>query len=161
VAGVDLVTDPNGADYRPRSAVTDSTNRPDITKDGVAFSTNIDSAIQFKAISTPAQLRTQQDKTTEAESETGAWYDNVIGLNFRIPYPYSNFNSIGTGVGDLYGGGINGNEEPATLDIQNMNFTSGGKQGFNHGDPSEDYGQINAVAFWLNYSFESTIGSAE
>jgi len=161
VAGIDLVGDPTGADFRPRSAVTDSTNRPDITRDGSPFGTNVNSAIQFKSVSAPAQLKTDQDKTTEAESETGAWYDNVIGFNWRIPYPYSNFNSIGTGVGDLYGGGINGNEEPATLDIQNMNFTSGGRQGFNHGDPSEDYGQINAVAFWLNYSVVSTIGSIE
>ena len=159
--GIDLVTDPTGADYRTRSKVTDSTERPDITSAGGTFATNIDSAIQFKSVSAPAQLKTAQNKTTEADTETGAWYDNVIGFNFRIPYPYSNFNSIGTGVGDLYGGGINGNEEPATLDIQNMNFTSGGKQGFNHGDPSEDYGQINAVAFWLNYSVVDTILSSE
>ncbi len=161
VAGVDLVGDPTGVDFRPRSAITDSTNRPDITRDGSIFGTNIDSAIQFKSVSAPSQLRTAQSKLTEADEETGAWYDNVIGFNFRIPYPYSNFNSIGTGVGDLYGGGINGNEEPATLDIQNMNYTSGGKQGFNHGDPSEDYGQINAVAFWLNFSVIATIGNIQ
>lgn len=159
--GIDSVHDPAGTDYRTRSKVTDSTERPDITTAGGTFNTNIDSAIEFKSVSAPAQLKTAQNKTTEADTETGAWYDNVIGFNFRIPYPYSNFNSIGTGVGDLYGGGINGNEEPATLDVQNMNYTSGGKQGFNHGDPSEDYGQINAVAFWLNFSVKETLGNTE
>ena len=52
----------------------------------------------------------------------------------------------------MYGGGANNKYEPATLDIQNMNYTSGGLQGFNHGQESEDYGQISAVAMWLNFS---------
>ena len=56
-------------------------------------------------------------------------------------------------------GGINSKREPATFDIQNMNFTSGGLQGFNHGAPSEDYGQVSAVALWLHYS--QTVSSVE
>ena len=40
-----------------------------------------------------------------------------------------------------------------------MNYTSGGLEGFNHGAPSEDYGQINAVAMWLKYSV--TVGGKE
>lgn len=161
VNGIDLVMDPAGGDYRTRSKITDSTERPDITTAGGEFSQNKDSAIEFKSVSVPAQLKTAQSAASEADTETGAWYDNVIGFNFRIPYPYSNYNGLSAGVGDLYGGGINSNEEPATLDIQNMNYTSGGKEGFNHGDPSEDYGQINAVAFWLNFSVVDTVLSAE
>lgn len=43
-------------------------------------------------------------------------------------------------------------EEPSTLDVQNMNYTHDGQDGFNAiGSSSEDYGQISAVAFWLNF----------
>jgi len=56
--GIDLVTDPAGADERTRSKVTDSAQRPDITATGGTFSDNIDSAIEFKATSAPVQLRT-------------------------------------------------------------------------------------------------------
>ena len=44
-------------------------------------------------------------------------------------------------------------QEPSTMDIQNMAFTHDGQQGFNAtGSAQEDYGQISAVAFWLNFS---------
>jgi len=44
--------------------------------------------------------------------------------------------------------------EPSTLDIQNMNRTSDGLEGFNHGTSSEDLGQINAVAFNIKISVQ-------
>jgi len=157
VAGVDLVLDKAAADYIPRSGITDSTERPDITKAGGTFGTNIDSAIEFKTVALDAVTSFASD----ASDPNAAYYKNAIGLNLRFPYPYNNFNSVGGGVGDIYGGGINGNEEPATFDIQNMNFTSGGLEGFNQGAPSEDYGHINAVAFWLKYSVVETAGGTE
>jgi len=157
VAGVDLVLDAAAADYIPRSGVTDSTERPDITKAGGTFGTNIDSAIEFKTVSLDAVTSFASD----ASDPNAAYYKNAIGFNLKFPYPYNNFNSIGGGVGDIYGGGINGNEEPSTLDIQNMNFTSGGLEGFNQGNDSEDYGHINAVAMWLNYSVVETAGGTE
>lgn len=151
VDGVDLV---NGV---TRSEVTDNTNRPDITKSGGEFSKNQESAIEFKTVAADAITSAASD----ASDELAAYYKNVIGFNIRIPYPNNNYNSISEGVGDLYGGGINSNEEPASLDIQNMNYTSGGLEGFNHGSPSEDYGQINAVAMWLKYSVVEAAGGTE
>ncbi len=44
--------------------------------------------------------------------------------------------------------------EPSVLDIQNMNRTSGGLEGFGHGNSSEDLGQISAVAMWLKISIQ-------
>jgi len=157
VDGIDLVMDKAAVAYRTRSELTDSTDRPDITRDGLEFSTNQESAIQFKAIGPNAITSAASD----ASNPTAAYYTNAIGFNFRIPYPYNNYNSISEGVGDLYGGGINSKEEPATLDVQNMNFTSGGLEGFNRGSESEDYGQINAVAMWLRYSVVEAAGGTE
>jgi hypothetical protein len=46
--------------------------------------------------------------------------------------------------------------EPATLDIQNMNFTHDGQDGFNTiNSASEDLGQISAIAFWLKFSIQA------
>lgn len=149
VDGIDLI---NGV---TRSEVTDSTNRPDITKAGSEFTQNQESAVEVIATSADI-LRTAFEGNADPLS---AYYTNAIGLNLRFPYPNNNYNGISEDVGDLYGGGINSKREPATFDIQNMNFTSGGLQGFNHGAPSEDYGQVSAVALWLHYS--QTVSSVE
>lgn len=151
VDGVDLV---NGT---TRSEVTDSTNRPDITKAGSEFTTNQESAVQFVSVAADAITSAASD----ASDPLAAYYKNAIGFNVRFPFPNNDYNSISEGVGDLYGGGVNSKEEPATLDIQNMNYTSGGNEGFNHGAESQDYGQINAVAMWLRYSVIETAGSTE
>jgi len=148
VDGIDLVLDPAAGAHRTRSKVTDSTERPDISKSGGTFITNLSSAIQFKTVNGTVGT----SFPTDASDELDPFYLEAIGFNLRFPYPNNNFNGISDGVGDIYGGGINSNLEPATLDIQNMNYTSGGLEGFNQGSESEDYGQINAVAFWLNYS---------
>ena len=148
----------SGCDYRTRSEVTDNAERPDITSAGGEFGQNQESAIEFKAVAADAITSFASD----ASDELANYYINAIGFNFRIPYPYCTYNSISEGVGDLYGGGINSNEEPATLDIQNMNYTSGGLEGFNQASSaSEDYGQINAVAMWLKYSVVETAGGTE
>ena len=151
VDGVDLV---NGV---TRSEVTDSTNRPDITKAGGQFTVNQESAVEFKAVAADAITSAASD----ASDTQAAYYKNNIGFNLRFPYPNNDYNSISEGVGDIYGGGINSNEEPASLDVQNMNFTSGGLEGFNQGTPSEDFGQISAVAMWLKFSVIEAAGSTE
>jgi len=156
VDGIDLVYDSAAALYKTRSEVTDSTERPDITKAGGQFTQNQESAIQFQAVN--GTLGTSF--VTDATGPLDPFYLEAIGFNLRFPYPNNNFNGIGEGVGDLFGGGQGTSQEPATLDIQNMNYTSkSGLEGFNQGAESEDYGQINAVAFWLNYS--STISGIE
>jgi len=151
VDGVDLI---NGV---TRSEITDSTNRPDITKSGGEFSQNQESAIKFVAQAADAIT----SATSDASDELAAYYKNAIGFNLRFPFPNNNYNGISEGIGDIYGGGVNSIEEPASLDIQNMNYTSGGLEGFNHGAPSEDYGQISAVAMWLKFSIIESAGSTE
>jgi len=149
--GVDLV---NGV---TRSKVTDSTNRPDITKAGGTFTKNQESAIKFVTVAADAITSAASD----ASDPLAAYYKNAIGFNIRFPFPNNSYNAISEDVGDLFGGGIEGNREPASLDIQNMNFTTNGLQGFNQGSQSEDFGQINAVAFWLKYSVIEAAGSTE
>jgi hypothetical protein len=157
VDGVDLVNDIPSETAKTRSKITDTTNRPDIIKSGSAtFGQNIDSAVEFKAVAADAIT----SATSDASDPLAAFYKNAIGFTLRFPYPNNTFNSISEGIGDLYGGGINNNEEPATLDIQNMNYTSGGKEGFNNTEV-EDYGQISAVAMWLKYSVVSAATGTE
>ncbi len=156
VDGIDLVYDSAAAAYKTRSEVTDSTERPDITKDGSEFTQNQESAIQFQAVNSTLGTSFVND----ASDPNDPFYKEAIGFNLRFPYPCNTNNGITEGVGDLFGGGQGTSEEPSTLDIQNMNYTSkSGLEGFNQGAESEDYGQINAVAFWLNYS--STISGIE
>jgi hypothetical protein len=154
VDGIDLVNDIPTEINKTRSKITDPVNRPDIIKSGsTQFSQNIDSAVEFKAVSSNIAKTAFEG----ASDPLSAYYTNAIGFTLRFPFPNNNYNGIGEGVGDLYGGGINSNEEPATLDAQNMNYTSGGKEGFNNTEV-EDYGQINAVAMWLKYS-QTVLGS--
>ena len=155
--GVDLVDDIPNETTITRSKLTDPTNRPDITKSGnTQFGQNIDSAVAFTAVAQDALTSASSD----ASDPVAPYYTNGIGFTIRFPFPCNIDNSISEGVGDIYGGGINNKYEPATLDVQNMNYTSGGLQGFNHGQASEDYGQISAVAMWLNFS-QKTLGNAE
>ena len=115
VDGIDLV---NGV---TRSEVTDSTNRPDITKAGSQFTQNQESAVEFVAVAPDAITSAASD----ASDELAAYYKNAIGFILRFPWPCNNYNGISEDVGDLYGGGQNSKQEPASLDIQNMNYTSG------------------------------------
>jgi hypothetical protein len=211
--GIDLVQDPAAADYRTRSKVTDSTERPDITGGGGAFAQNQNSAIKFLTLAPRIESNVSADFT----GGTSGWYKTAVGFNLRFPYPTTNDNSITENVGELYGGGstndVNSSTglgplwvtsytyvagdivyhsqqryicliahtsgtfatdktalkwrllvpgEPATFDIQNMNFTHDGQDGFNTiNSASEDYGQISAVAMWLKFSIVETSGSTE
>jgi hypothetical protein len=156
--GVDLVDDIPNETTITRSKLTDPTNRPDITKSGsTQFGQNIDSAVAFTAVAQDALTSAASD----ASDPVAPYYTNGIGFTIRFPFP-CNTENIGNSVGDLYGGGhaTSPKYEPATLDVQNMNYTSNGLQGFNHGQSSEDYGQISAVAMWLKFS-QKTLGNAE
>jgi hypothetical protein len=209
VDGQDLVMDPTAGMLKHRSEVTDSTNRPDITKAGSEFTQNQESAVKFVAVSSNAFTNAASD----ASDPLAAYYTNNIGFTLRFPFPNNTFNSITESVGGIYGGGaisrveviwltataytvgekvFDGTtgafyncivahtsgtfaddlaagkwlllvgKEPATLDQQNMNYTSDGQQGFNTTESrSEDYGQINAVAMWLRYSVIESAGSTE
>ena len=210
--GVDLVFQESSG-YVPRSVITDSTERPDISKAGGNFAKNIDSAVSFVALAPNAWT----NALTDAATATDPWYKTTIGFNIRFPFPNNNAGGITESVGQLYGGGPTGankvggagNEiwvtstaykigdivyhsqvryialtnhtsgtfatdlaafdwrklvagEPATLDIQNMNYTHDGQDGFNTiNNASEDYGQISAIAMWLKFSIVDTLTSAE
>ena len=164
--GVDLVDGVTRSKYGTSGNTGSSTKRPDIIKSGTTgFTKNVDSAVSF--IATASALTNTNDDGGQANFEanasaTSGYYTNAIGFTLRFPFPVYNDGSGGITeeVGDTYGGGANNKYEPATLDIQNMNYSSGGKEGFGH-DEVEDYGQINAVAFWLNYSQVLTGTSAE
>jgi len=192
VSGIDRVNDVAAATRVPRSEVTDSTNRPDISGGGGTFSTNQNSAISFVCQAANIISSTVSSFSTQ----TGDWYKNALGFNIRFPFP-NNDSGHAQVIGGLYGGGDTlGNwatstaysigatvnqsgdlyicliahtsgtfatdltalkwrllvgQEPATLDIQNMNFTHDGQNGFNAlNDSSEDLGQISAIAMWLN-----------
>jgi hypothetical protein len=206
VDGVDKVPDPDTSGSKIRADVTDSTRRPDITKDGGKFATNQNSAISFvSAVNIPAQ--TLQNATDTAGAPTDPWQRSVVGFNIRFPFPNATDGAISENIGEIYGGGAsndvdsstglgpiwvtgydytegdivyNSNNsyicttthtagatfagdsdnwrqlvglEPSTLDIQNMNYTHDGQDGFNCLNSAvEDFGQISAVSMWLHYS---------
>jgi hypothetical protein len=211
VVGADLVFDKAAVAYVPRSDITDSTDRPDITKAGGVFSKNQNTAIKFVTASTDIQSSVVGGFTGQGAQ----WYKYASGFTWRVPYPTTVDGGINEQVGELYGGGatntidgvadigpnwvtakdyVKGNivfnsdsryiclidntagtfatdlaalkwrslpaDEPATLDIQNMNYTHDGQDGFNTiNSSSEDYGQISALAMWLN--FKDTAGDNE
>lgn len=203
-AGIDLVHDPAGGDYRPRSKITDTTERPDIIKSGSSdFALNVDSAVKFITLAPDAIT----SAAVAATGKSDPWYLTTIGFNWRVPFP-NNDSGTAQVIGGKYGGGASLGDwttstiysvgqtvhessllyiciightsgtfatdlaalkwrrlvgkEPATLDIQNMNYLSDGQDTFNAlSDSSEDYGQISAVAFWLRYSIIESAGSTE
>ena len=142
VPGVDHI---NGT---PRSAVTDSTTYPDITKIGGTFAKNIDSALKFNY--TWGNIA---DTVASHSDPSGSFYKRGAWACFRVPFPNNTYNATTEGVGGLYGGGSTARAtpstttEPATIDIQNTHLTHDGKRGFNQGGSTEDLGQISAIAF--------------
>jgi len=136
VQGVDLI---NGT---PRSEITDSTNRPDISRDGAQFAKNINSALKF--------TYTWSDILSSSfSSQTGEWYKRGAWANFRFPYPVNDYRGISETVGALY--------KPDTMDIQNMHLLSDGTRGFNQANQSEDLGAINAISWWQKFEVISGI----
>lgn len=85
------------------------------------------------------------------DRDTRDWYSAGAWLSMRFPFPRSSFNMAGS-VGSVYGGTTSTNIVPV-LDTQNMTYTTGGLQGFNNGDDSEDLGQISSVDFMIKNTF--------
>ncbi len=142
VEGVDLIP-VGGTGYQERADVTDTTDYPEITKDGLTFDENKDSAVQVEyspgvinAIATAA-ITGDINAITHSFYKVGAW------LNFQFPFPPNTFNTISESVGKLYGGTAT-NPVPV-LDTGNMRSLSDGTRGFNQGVTSEEYGPINAL----------------
>lgn len=130
--------------YDPKPAETDSTNHPDVTKDGNPFATNIFSAIEFKyQVGENFLDRLLSGSATPIGDffKRGAW------AVFRIPFSPNNFGTSVT-VGNIFGTDTPSvgadNLQPSFLDTQNMSFTSRGTKGFNQTE-SEDLGQLQEI----------------
>ncbi len=131
--------------YDPKPAETDSTNHPDVTKDGSPFATNVFSAIEFKY-----QIGSNFQSRTDAGSDTplGDFYKKGAWAVWRVPFSPNNFGSPSVTVGNLYGTDTpsvgEDNLQPSFLDTQNMTWTSRGTRGFNQTE-SEDLGQLQEL----------------
>lgn len=79
------------------------------------------------------------------------WYKAGAWLCMRFPFPRTSYGGAGN-VGSLYGGSTSTNIVPF-LDTQNMHLLSDGKRGFNHGDTSEEYGQLSSIDFLIKLKF--------
>jgi len=138
------------ASVDPRPTETNSTDKPDVTKAGGQFLTNINSAVESRyspGLIDPGALPTSP---TSAFYKTGAW------INFQFPFPPNTFNTITQTVGQIYGGTTT-QFEPATLDTGNMHLTHDGRRGFNQGDSSEDLLPINALGFMIKITATNPI----
>lgn len=137
-----------GSDPRPTQQSTTPFN-----EDANDFATNVRSAVEvcyeFDSV-------IHDFFTSTADTKKGAW------LNFGFPFPVSTYNTIGEGVGDIYGGGTNEQAslvtQPSVLDIQNMTWTSDGRIGFNHAT-SEELGPISSLAFNMRISINDVLGN--
>jgi len=97
VDGIDFVSINNV--HKQRADITDSTNRPDITKAGGTFTKNKKSGILFNATSTGVT----DLPTSWALGDF--YYKQGIGFNIRFPFPSNNYNGISEDVGEIWGGG--------------------------------------------------------
>ena len=102
----------------------------------------------IKDLAESAGFPTTQDRNTVDWYKAGAW------LCLRFPIPRNSFGGAGA-VGELYGGSTSTNIVPY-LDAQNMHLTSGGRRGFNHGDESEEYGQLSSIDFMIKLKMTRT-----
>ncbi len=134
--------------FDPKPSETDSTEHPDVTKDGNPFATNIDSAIEFKyEMGSNFLTRFLSGSTTPLGDffKKGAW------AVFRIPFSPNNLGSPSVTLGNVFGtatpSGAFGEDslQPSFLDTQNMTWTSRGTRGFNQTE-SEDLGQLQELA---------------
>ena len=138
------------ASVDPRPTETNSTDRPDVTKAGGQFTTNINSAIESRYSPGLISAGALPTSPTSAFYKTGAW------INFQFPFPPNTFNAISQTVGQFYGGTTT-IFEPATLDTGNMHLTHDGKRGFNQGASSEDLLPINALGFLVKITATNPI----
>jgi len=146
--------------YDPKPAETDSTNHPDVTKDGNPFATNIFSALEFKyEMGSNFLTRFLSGSTTPVGDffKKGAW------AVFRIPFSPNNLGSPSVTVGNIFGtatpSGAFGEDslQPSFLDTQNMTWTSRGTRGFNQ-TKSEDLGQLQELTAIIKIT-NLTLGS--
>ena len=129
---------------------------PDNGITDTAFTKNTNSAIrvryQFDLASIIFESIGGSFNKSKTFNKVGAW------LNLRFPFPVTTVNSS-LNVGGIFGGdrqigGVpDADKEPATLDQQNMHLTPDGFRGFNKGDTSMSYGQINAIEFYMRLKF--------
>jgi len=131
--------------YDPKPAETDSTNHPDVTKDGSPFATNVFSALEFKY-----SIGQNYDDRTTAGSDTplGDFFKKGAWAVWRVPFSPNNYGSPSVTIGNLYGTDTpsvgEDNLQPSFLDTQNMTWTSRGTRGFNQTE-SEDLGQLQEI----------------
>ena len=134
--------------FDPKPSETDSTDHPDVTKDGNPFTTNIFSALEFKyEMGSNFLTRFLSGSTTPVGDffKKGAW------AVFRIPFSPNNLGSPSVQLGNVFGtatpSGAFGEDslQPSFLDTQNMTWTSRGTRGFNQTE-SEDLGQLQELA---------------
>ena len=145
--------------YDPKPSETDSTNHPDVTRNGSTFATNIFSSI--KCSYTISQ--TYDDRTTAGSTTPlGDFFKKGAWIVWRIPFSPNNYGTNVT-VGNVYGTDTpavgEDNLMPSFLDTQNMSFTSRGNTGYNQ-ITSEDLGQLQEIV--TNITVENkTIGGAK
>ena len=131
--------------YDPKPAETDSTNHPDVTKDGNPFDTNIFSAIKFKY----EIGQNYQDRITAGSSTPlGDFFKKGAWAVWRVPFSPNNHGSPFVTIGNIFGTDTPSVGEdtlsPSFLDTQNMTWTSRGTRGFNQTE-SEDLGQLQEL----------------
>ncbi len=131
--------------YDPKPAETDSTNHPDVTKDGNPFATNVFSAVEFNyTIGQNYQSRIDAGSATPL----GDFYKKGAWAVWRVPFSPNNFGAPSVTVGNIYGTDTpsvgEDNLQPSFLDTQNMSWTSRGTRGFNQTE-SEDLGQLQEI----------------
>lgn len=121
--------------------------------DGGGSNFGFESAIRYEwrlSIGDSSQAITNQPRFYRA----GAW------ANFKIPFPTNRFNGVSE-IGNQFGDRQVGfpKKEPATMDSNNMHFTSGGEIGFNNVN-SEDLGPLDEIVFKTKFEFrQNTDGS--
>jgi hypothetical protein len=130
--------------FDTKPSETDSTNHPDVTKDGNPFATNV-----FSSIKCSYSISQNYDDRTTAGSTTplGDYFKKGAWIVWRVPFSPNNYGSSVT-IGNLFGTDTpavgEDNLEPSFLDTQNMSWTSRGTTGFNQ-DNSEDLGQLQEI----------------
>ena len=145
--------------YDPKPAETDSTNHPDVTKDGNPFDTNI-----FSSIKCTYSISQNYDDRVTAGSTTplGDFFKKGAWLVWRVPFSPNNYGSPSVTVGNLYGTDTPSVGEdtlsPSFLDTQNMTYNSRGGKGFNQTN-SEDLGQLQEIVANITVTNETIAGT--
>lgn len=144
--------------FDPKPSETDSTNHPDVTKDGNPFATNV-----FSSIKCSYSISQTYDDRTTAGSTTplGDYFKKGAWIVWRVPFSPNNYGATVT-IGNLYGTDTPSvgeeNLQPAFLDTQNMTHTSRGTTGYNQNN-SEDFGQLQEIAQTITVENKTIAGT--